>query len=223
MHKDIIQDIRKRCRLAMNGVASTSMRAYGLNYKLNFGVSLPKIKEIASHYKQDKDLAESLWKEDTRELKIIATLLYPVEDFNDNTARRWIKEIPNQEIREQICFNLMGFSPDTYRIGTDCANDNNPDIRASGYWFLGRYLLINGFEDKIDLSSLEYIWADAVAEYSTLRNAAVILLKNLGKVEEKRATDILERLSIFENSENPLEAEVYHSLAFDYDFHYGRL
>jgi len=207
----------------MNGVASASMRAYGLNYKLNFGVSIPKIKEIALRYKPDKELAECLWKEETRELKILATLLYPVEDFDEDTAKRWIKEIPNQEIREQLGFNLIKSLSYTYNLGLECINSNDQEIRASGYWFLGRHLMTNSFEDVIELNCLENVWTDVVSEYIILRNAAKILLKSLGKVSEIQSKEILKRLSALKNSKNALEAEVYYNLVFEYDFHYGRI
>ena len=41
-----LRNIRKRLRLAMNGVISTSMRQKGMNYKLIFGVPIPEINQI---------------------------------------------------------------------------------------------------------------------------------------------------------------------------------
>lgn len=39
-------------RLFMNGVVSQSMREKGLDYKLNFGIELPRLKEIAARYEK---------------------------------------------------------------------------------------------------------------------------------------------------------------------------
>ena len=44
---ETIKDIKGQFRLFMNGVASQSMREKGLDYKLNFGIELPRLKEIA--------------------------------------------------------------------------------------------------------------------------------------------------------------------------------
>ena len=84
----IIRSIRNDLRLSMNGIASTSMREKGVHYRMNFGVDLMRIREIASCYTPDAALAEMLWKEDVRELKIIATLLYPVDRFTAESADR---------------------------------------------------------------------------------------------------------------------------------------
>ena len=63
-----LKEIKTQLRLSMNGSASASMREKGLKYKLNFGVELPRIKQIASKLDKDHDLAQALWKEDNREM-----------------------------------------------------------------------------------------------------------------------------------------------------------
>lgn len=50
--KEQLKDIKTQLRLSMNGVVSQSMREKGLDYKLNFGVELPRIKSIAAAYER---------------------------------------------------------------------------------------------------------------------------------------------------------------------------
>ena len=63
---DIIKDIKGKFRLFMNGVISQSMRDKGMDYKLIFGIEVPLLKEIASQYEKNHDLAQALWKENIR-------------------------------------------------------------------------------------------------------------------------------------------------------------
>ena len=42
--KEQIKEIKKQFRLFMNGVVSQSMREKGLEYKVNFGIELPRLK-----------------------------------------------------------------------------------------------------------------------------------------------------------------------------------
>lgn len=49
---ETIKDIKGQFRLFMNGVVSQSMREKGLDYKLNFGIELPRLKEIAARYEK---------------------------------------------------------------------------------------------------------------------------------------------------------------------------
>ena len=59
--KEQLKDIKTQLRLSMNGVVSQSMREKGLDYKLNFGVELPRIKSIAATFEKNHDLAQALW------------------------------------------------------------------------------------------------------------------------------------------------------------------
>lgn len=221
MQDEIIRDIRKRCRMAMNGIASASMRGYGLNYKLNFGVSIQKIKEIAARYESDKDLAETLWLDGTRELKILATLLYPTEQFTIETANRWVAQIPNQEIREQICVNLFQTTDFADEVSLEWINSEDDNVRSTGYWLLVRRLLTKTFNNTIQLDTFKYIWKDISSENVSLRNAATLFLKNTGKITPQLADQILEKVTVFKNSESPIQKEIYDSLSFEFEFFYG--
>ena len=85
--KEQIREIRVALRLAMNGVISTSMREKGMHYKLNFGVPLLEVRQIASRFQPNAQLAETLWKEDIREFKLLAPLLMPLDQFTPELAK----------------------------------------------------------------------------------------------------------------------------------------
>ena len=55
---EIIKTIKKEFRLSMNGVVSTLQRRQGLDYKINFGVEIPRLKDIAAKYQKNKELAQ---------------------------------------------------------------------------------------------------------------------------------------------------------------------
>lgn len=222
-HDRMIQDIRKRCRLAMDGIISSNMRAYGLEYKLNFGIPVLKIKEIASHYTPNKVMAEKLWQDSTRELKILATLLYPKDEFKEDVAWRWVREIPNQEIREQLGMNLFRCLQYTYTFGMECTENEDAKIRTSGYWFLGRHIVECGFNDKIDYNKMPYIWSDLISDDISLHNAAKLFLKNVGRVSAMNANEILKKLLLFKDSDDPLKKEVFFGLVFDFQFYHGNV
>ena len=86
----------------MNGVASTGMREAGIGYKLNFGVGIPALKQIASETGKDADLAAALWKENVRECKILAALVYPEDEFMPDLADLWIEQIEFPDLAE-VC------------------------------------------------------------------------------------------------------------------------
>ena len=102
-----VREIKQSFRLLMNGVASHSMREKGLNYKLNWGISLVDLKEMAGQHVKNLDLAIALWKEDVRECKMLAILLMPHEAMPPEQAELWVEQLPSLELAEQASFHLF--------------------------------------------------------------------------------------------------------------------
>ena len=97
-----VLDIKRRLRLDMNGVASGSMRQAGIAYGLNFGVGIPRLREIASETGKDASLAVTLWKEDIRECRILAAMIYPEDQFLPDMADLWLEQIEFPDLAE-VC------------------------------------------------------------------------------------------------------------------------
>lgn len=221
MQEDIIKDIRVKCRQAMNGIVSTSMRQWGLDYKVNFGLTIQQIKDIASRLEPAADLSETLWKESTRELKIMATMLYPIDKFSKDTADKWVTEIPNQEIREQLCFNLLQELPYAEKMANLWANNEAAEVRATGYWLITRLFTVKKITET-DIRSFSFIWKDITADNITLRNASLLALKRIGRQSEEMANQIIKEIADFKNSPAPLELEAYNSLYFEFSYYFEK-
>jgi len=106
MTNEKIKEIKQSFRLMMNGTASRSMREKGADYKLNWGVSLPDLQAMAEEIGKDYELAISLWKEDVRECKILATMLMPHEKMLPEVAEIWMEQRNSQEMAEIAAFQL---------------------------------------------------------------------------------------------------------------------
>lgn len=217
--KDTIRQIRKDCRQAMNGVISGSMREYGLDYKLNFGLRIMQIKGLSEKYGTSVPLAQSLWKETTRELKILATLIYPKDKLTEADATLWASEIPNQEIREQVCMNLFQELPFARKIAFQWVEEVNEDMRTTGFWLLARLLLAKKLQSEIEIKELpDSIWSDIFSSNLFLRNAAILVLKHTARQSRMCASQISNKLKVYKDSNVALQAEAYNSIQFEIDF-----
>ena len=103
---DEVREIKKSLRLAMNGVVSTLQRRQGLDYKINFGVEIPRLKGIADAHSKNKELAAALWQDNIRECKMLAIWLMPEDGFNE-VAEKWIDETRFTEIADQLAMHLL--------------------------------------------------------------------------------------------------------------------
>ena len=140
-----LKQIKQSFRLLMNGEANRSMREKGVNYHLNWGVSLVDLRQMAKEYGKDYELAIELWKENIRECKILATMIMPAERMLPEIVDIWIEQTQEIEIAEQAAFNLyqhLDFAPE---IAFRWISSNDAIRQISGYHILSR-LFMRGLE-----------------------------------------------------------------------------
>ena len=140
-----LKQIKQSFRLLMNGEANRSMREKGVNYHLNWGVSLVDLRQMAKEYGKDYELAIELWKENIRECKILATMIMPAERMLPEIVDIWVEQTQEVEIAEQAAFNLyqhLDFAPEiAFRWISSC----DAIRQISGYHILSR-LFMRGLE-----------------------------------------------------------------------------
>jgi len=105
-----LRAIKAELRTAMNGIASKAIRESGMNYKIAFGIELPRLREIAAEFTPDRHLAQALWQENIRESKMLAIMLYPHDEFDHDLAELWIDSLMPEQAEiaqllsmEQLC------------------------------------------------------------------------------------------------------------------------
>jgi len=215
-----LREIRTRLRLAMNGVVSTSMREKGVDYKLNFGVSFPRIKEIAASYTKDGLLAETLWHQDVREMKILATLLYPVEEFTIEIAERWILDVRNQEIAEQFVFNLLQELPFAEVVASRWIFSNEEFTVVIGFLLYARLCMR---ETRIPETQTITLIDKAVEVLNTglsrCQQAALLSLKHVGRQTPELASRVLHAVASNMTSDSSEKQEYYDALKFEFDYY----
>ena len=104
-----VKDIKQSFRQMMDGQVAQSMRQKGVDYHLNWGATIPRLREMTDEIKTEDaySLAIALWKENIRECKILATMLMPPDELLPEVADIWMEQTETVEIAEQLAFNLM--------------------------------------------------------------------------------------------------------------------
>ena len=94
-------------RKQMNGAVADAMYYYGANYGLNYGVSLPTVRQIAKEAEQDHDLALYLYKQQVRELRLAALHIAEGEKITMEELPTWAEGVINSEVAEEMAFALL--------------------------------------------------------------------------------------------------------------------
>lgn len=219
--QETIRQIRTRLRLAMDGAVAASMRQKGVDYKLNFGVTLPRLKEIAADFDKNAALAEELWRQNVRELKILATLLYPAGEFTAAKADGWVSEIRHIEIAEQFCANLMQETPFAETSASAWLREKGSAyIQATGFILYTRLFIKH--QPITPIHTAEFLHtAFEVLKSGNLRTGqtALIALKHYGRMAPEQAEQVLCAFEPFQASGSDREREIYDDLQFEFEYY----
>ncbi len=77
--EEIMASLRARVRSRMDGATAAAMRASGVDYAYNFGLSIPQLRDLASELPSRLSLAQKLLSAQLREMRILGLLSFPPE------------------------------------------------------------------------------------------------------------------------------------------------
>jgi len=199
--REEIRGIKKELRLMMNGAASASMRERGLNYKLNFGVELPRLKQLAAAHEKNHQLAGELWKEDIRESKILAAMLQPLDTFYPEIADIWVDDIRTMEIAELTVMNLFQHLEYAPQLSFQWISAEAEFRQVCGFLIIARLLTKRG--DMDERSENEFLDQAVTAFLSGSYNVRTAVLRALMKYatsDEEHAFRLCRKTEDLKNS-----------------------
>ncbi len=135
-----IKELKTMLRLRMNGETSTQMKKRNLKYTLNYGVSLPHIKEIAGKVSFTPDECKKLWLMNIRETMLLACMLMPQSAATLDEMTDWAQRIETSDMAEQASFFLFGRLEIADKIATTMLNATHTYAYAITYFTAGRAL-----------------------------------------------------------------------------------
>ena len=108
------------------------MQRRGLNYPLNYGVSVPTIRSIAGEYGTSHSLAMLLYRQQVRELKLAAAFVDDPQQVTPDQMRLWADGFANTELVEQVVYNLFRKAPGAERVALEWLDSPKPLLRYAG-------------------------------------------------------------------------------------------
>lgn len=125
-----MQRVKRRLFAMRNGALASQMALHGAEYKINFGLNLPQISEIARDFlpggEEAATLPEGFSYADfarrlrdnttTRESMLIAPMLFPVEALDIAEALEWGSGAATAEVADVLCMKLLRNHPSAREI-----------------------------------------------------------------------------------------------------------
>ncbi len=202
-----IRRLSSRLRVEMNGAVSASMRESGVEYRLNYGVSIPSIKDIAAEYYGHHELALRLYESQVRELRLAAIFIENPADISPAQMQDWKTGITSRELAEHMAMNLLCHAYFGFELAVEWILDENKYVSYSAMMTLSRILRKrHGQGQNIKPSELEAllpiidIAIDKAQAAGMLWHGALTLLSSCAQADESMRTIIKEHIAQLRDS-----------------------
>jgi len=213
------QQILKLVKARKSGEVAELMKLKGISYKMNWGVSIIDLREIAAQFEHDHLLALKLWNKQWRETMILATLLDEPKMVTEEQIDFWTKSFENTEIAEQASANLWVKTKFAFVKAMEWCRGKKHIIRFTGLHLIGRLALT-------DKSAIDEMFEPFFEELPTLAKDSALntvfyrTVLALGKHSEylhRQTIELAETLQM-SDSENAVKQgeELYEELTSDY-------
>ena len=188
--------VKTGLRGVMNGTVSQSMRDKGLNYKVIFGVELNRLQEMAEELPHTAELAAALWKENIRECRILATMLYPREEYFEDLADLWVEQMNFTEEAECTVMYLFQHLSFASQKAFEWIAREEEMFQLCGWLLMGR-LFMKGMTptDRDAEELLDQVASALRSSYRPVQLAAhktLMKYMDFGQEEEKRGDKVLD-------------------------------
>lgn len=191
--------IKAELRSAMNGITSRAIRESGMTYKLSFGVELPRLRQIAAEFTPDRRLAQDLWQENIRECKMLAIMLYPIEEFDADRASLWIEGLtPEQsELAQLMSMDLLSRMPDASEMAFHWMADDREMFQLCGFLVITRLLMRGAIlSPDAEAEFLDQAAVTLPSSFLALRKAVTNALLRFGETSKEAERAVEKILSL---------------------------
>lgn len=108
---EIARQIRQEFFVYRNGLLADTLRNAGDIHKMIFGLNLSQITDIAKRFDANENVATELWNSrNSRECRLIAPMIFPIEKLSKDTAIQWITDTENYEVADNLCHKLLRYA-----------------------------------------------------------------------------------------------------------------
>lgn len=203
-----------RMRRERNGAVADTMRYLGTSYGLNYGVSLPTVRQIARTEQHDHAFARLLWLQDVRELRLAALHIAEPERLTTEEAQWWADGIVNSELAEEAAFALLCHSPHLDEFAPVWLQAEKPFLAYAIMLGFTRSALLSEKLIRPTLDTACNVTGDLAR---LVAQGAVALLEAIGRQNETSRQALFRAVGPFESSDKPAEKFIREELLWRLD------
>jgi 3-methyladenine DNA glycosylase AlkD len=194
-----IKDILRRFERIGDPSLVVGMARFGIRTKKAYGVKMPVLKDMAKQIGKDHALALGLWAIDSRETRILATLVDDVDRLTEDQMEDWAGQFDYWEICDQAVMNLFGPSRFAHKKAVDWCVRKEEFVKRAGF-VLVAWMGVHdkGARDDVFEAFLPVIVKAATDDRNNVMKSVNWALRQIGKRNltlNKKAIEVSEKIA----------------------------
>jgi 3-methyladenine DNA glycosylase AlkD len=158
------------------------MARFGIRANKVFGVSKPKLDELAKKIGKNHELGMELWSTGIHDTRLLGVLISEAEKVDAKQMDHWVKDFDNWDVCDGSCCHLFVFAAPAWKKAFEWTRRKKEFKRRAGF-ALAAFLAVHDRRaaDAIYLKFLKTIEREAWDDRNFVRKAVNWALRNIGK------------------------------------------
>jgi 3-methyladenine DNA glycosylase AlkD len=194
------EKIMRNLKALSDPKAVAGMARFGINPKNTYGVSIPKIREMAKEAGRDHQLACELWNSGIHEARILACMVDDPEMVTEKQVEDWARDFDSWDVCDQCCSNLFDKTEFAHEKAVEFSRRKEEFVKRTGFVLMAALAVHDKKASNEEfVKFLPIIKREAGDERNFVRKALNWALrqigkrnKNLNKAAVKTAKEIME-------------------------------
>ena len=176
------KDILERLKALADPEAVKGMARYGINAEKNYGVSMPKLTELAKEIGRDHLLAQQLWDASIREARILAAIIDDPRLVTKYQMEQWVKDLDSWEVCDQCCMKLFKRTKFAYPKAVEWSARGEEFVKRAGFVLMACLTVSDKkADDREFLKFLPLIKREAGDNRALVKKSVNWALRQIGK------------------------------------------
>jgi 3-methyladenine DNA glycosylase AlkD len=158
------------------------MAYFNISTDKALGVRTPDVRKIAKQYKNDHDLAISLWESGVHETRTLATLIADPQKMSVKKMESWLSDAYSWDLCDSMCFNLIHRHERAWALPEKWMQLEDEYTKRAAFALIAKLALGNkNVKDQIYVDYLELIPNYAADDRDMIKKGVSWAVRQIGK------------------------------------------
>lgn len=158
------------------------MARFGIRAEIVYGVSKPRLDQMARRIGRDHDLAKELWASGVHDARLLGVLISEPLKVTAGQMERWARDFDNWDVCDGACCHLFAFAAPAWKKAVEWSSRKEQFVKRAGFALIA-YL---AYKDRTAPNSkflrfLGIIRREACDDRHFVKKGVNWALRNIGK------------------------------------------